>query len=115
MQPTPQDVQVVKVTGPDHPPLLLYPGDRLVFGRDPEADIVVSEDPWFSRRAGEIAVRNDGVLITNLSKKQALYVRTSAETIQLPAVSAAPGNGSYLLKSVDAVVGSARMLDEERA
>jgi hypothetical protein len=88
-------------------------GGRLVFGRGPDADLVVVAGRGLSRRAGVIAGMDGGVLITNLSRTHALYAVGEAYRIRLPRLE--PGGepvGGWFVRSGDLEVGSQAMLDD---
>jgi hypothetical protein len=113
---------VVEVAGPDGGTRSLHVGERLVFGRAngvdraDGVDLPVGEDPWLSRRAGEISVLFDGVRVSNLSRKHALHVQLSADLLRLPAVtdeSESADAACFLVTGV-ALVGSGAMLKQDR-
>jgi hypothetical protein len=106
---------VVRVAGPDGDTRTLRPGERLIFGRGPDVDILIGEDPWLSRRLGEILVSADGVRVTNLSRKSTLHVRTNTKSIKLQPASADADDIACVLSSGSALVGSPTMIDERRA
>jgi hypothetical protein len=108
-------VGIVEVVGPIGDPHLLRAGDQLVFGRGPKADLSVGEDPWLSRRAGEIAVLASGVRVANLSSKHALNVRVNDDTVRLPVISGGSGDIGCFLVSGTAIVGTSVMIDQDRA
>src|SRR5260370_38172051 len=48
-------------------------GGRLVFGRGPDVDLIISAGRGLSRRAGVISALAGGVLVANISITHALY------------------------------------------
>lgn len=109
-----QHVGVVEVAAPGGELRLLRSGESLVFGRDPGVDLPLGDDPWLSRRAGEISVLADGVRISNLSKKHALYIKLKEDTLRLPPLGPESGDVGCFLVSGDAEAGSGAMLDQDR-
>jgi hypothetical protein len=88
-------------------------GGRLVFGRGPDADLVVVAGRGLSRRAGVIAGMDGGVLVTNISRTHALYAVGEAYRIRLPRLE--PGGeppGGWFVRSGSLEVGSQAMLDD---
>ncbi|GAB3659260.1 hypothetical protein GCM10027589_20280 [Actinocorallia lasiicapitis] len=104
----------VEVTGPSGEALVLRPGDVVVFGRDPAAELPVTDDPWLSRRAGEISVLAEGVRVSNLSQKHALFIRFPDDTVRLPALGERPRDKSCLVSAGTVRIGTAAMLDQDR-
>jgi hypothetical protein len=88
-------------------------GGRLVFGRGPDADLVVVAGRGLSRRAGVIAGLDGGVLVTNISRTHALYAVGETYRIRLPRLE--PGGepaGGWFVSSGSLEVGSQAMLDD---
>ena len=88
-------------------------GARLVFGRGPDADLLVVAGRGLSRRAGVIAGMDGGVLVTNISRTHALYAVGEAYRIRLPRLE--PGGepvGGWFVRSGSLEVGSQAMLDD---
>jgi hypothetical protein len=108
-------VQVVGVTGEPAEPRPLHLGDSLVFGRGTDVDLRLGGDIWLSRRMGEIRVLEDGVRVTNLSRKHALHVETGEDAIKLPVTMAVEDAGAYLLPAGLSLIGTAAMLTDGRA
>jgi len=102
---------VVQVVAPEGESLLLRSGENIVFGRDPSVGLPLPGDPWLSRRAGEICVLPDGVRVSNLSERHALFVQMDRDRIRLPPMEP----GSCFLVTGKVGVGSAAMLDQSRA
>lgn len=88
-------------------------GTRLVFGRGPDADLIISVGRGLSRRAGIITGLAGGALITNISSTHALYADGDGFRIRLPRVdqSGEPAD-DWLVQQGTALVGSRAMLDE---
>jgi hypothetical protein len=92
---------------------LLAEGSRLVFGRGPEVDLIVSAGRGLSRRAGVVTVLAAGAWIANLSRTHALYVEGDGYQVRLPRMEGdgEPANG-WFVHTGTAMVGSRTMLDE---
>jgi hypothetical protein len=89
------------------------PGGRLVFGRGPDADLVVVAGRGLSRRAGVIAGMPGGVLVTNISRSHALYVVGDGYRIRLPRLEDGDEPaGGWFVRAGTVSVGSQAMLDE---
>ena len=88
-------------------------GSRLVFGRGPDADLVVLAGRGLSRRAGVIAGLAGGVLVTNISRSHALYAVGDGYRIRLPRLEDddEPAGG-WFVRTGSLDVGSQAMLDE---
>ncbi len=86
---------------------------RLVFGRGPDADLIISAGRGLSRRAGLLAVCSGGVWVANISCTHALYTESDRSRIRLPRMEE-PGepSGGWLVRVGTALVGSRTMLDE---
>jgi hypothetical protein len=88
-------------------------GDRLVFGRGPGVDLVVSAGRGLSRRAGVVTVLPGGAWIANISHTHALYVEGDGYRIRLPRLeSDGEPAGGWFVRSGTALVGSRAMLDD---
>jgi hypothetical protein len=88
-------------------------GGQVVFGRGPDADLIVAAGRGLSRRAGIIAGLAGGALITNISSTHALYADGEGFRIRLPRASAdGTAAGSWLVRHGTALIGSRAMLDE---
>jgi hypothetical protein len=93
-------------------------GGRLVFGRGPDADLIIAAGRGLSRRAGMISAVAGGAWVANLSRTHALYAEGDGYRVRLPRVdeSAEPGlaepSKGWFLRSGTALVGSRAMLDE---
>lgn len=88
-------------------------GTQLVFGRGPDADLVIPAGPGLSRRAGVISAVAGGAWIANISHTHALYAEGDGYRIRLPRRddSSEPSRG-WFLRAGTALVGSRSMLDD---
>ena len=88
-------------------------GKRLVFGRGPGVDLVVSAGRGLSRRAGLVTVLSSGAWIANISHTHALYVEGDGYRIRLPRLEShdEPAGGWFVRRGT-ALVGSRAMLDD---
>ncbi len=88
-------------------------GSRLVFGRGPDADLVIAAGRGLSRRAGVIRAMAGGVLVANISYTHALYAEGDGFRIRLPRLDE-PGDpaGGWFVQRGTALVGSRAMLDD---
>lgn len=88
-------------------------GGRLVFGRGPGVDLVVSAGRGLSRRAGVVTVLSAGAWIANISHTHALYVEGDGYRIRLPRLEAdGEPVGGWFVRRGNAMVGSRAMLDD---
>jgi hypothetical protein len=102
------------VTTPSGRVVAIPEGTRLVFGRGPDADLVISAGRGLSRRAGAItAVAGGGAWVANISHTHALYAEGHGYRIRLPRMDG-PGDPSagWFVRHGTALVGSRAMLDE---
>jgi len=106
-------VTAAHVTTPAGRVIGIPPGTRLVFGRGPDADLVISAGRGLSRRAGVITALAGGALITNISRTHALYADGEGFRIRLPRTdqSGEPVGGWFVPRGA-ALIGSRAMLDE---
>jgi hypothetical protein len=88
-------------------------GARLVFGRGPDADIVIAAGRGLSRRAGTITAVEGGAWVANISQTHALYVEGDGYRSRLPRMDQAgePEQG-WFLQQGSVLVGSRAMLDD---
>jgi hypothetical protein len=88
---------------------------RLVFGRGPDADLVIAADRGLSRRAGMIGGTRGGAWVANLSHTHALYAEADGYQIRLPPMEV-PGDpaGGWFMRAGTTLVGSRAMLDGGR-
>src|SRR5215469_12905049 len=82
-------------------------GSRLVFGRGPDADLVIPVGRGLSRRAGIITAMAGGLLVANISYTHALYAEGDGFRIRLPRLDE-PGepSGGWFVQRGTALVGS---------
>jgi hypothetical protein len=102
------------VTTPSGRVVAIAEDTRLVFGRGPDADLVISAGRGLSRRAGIItAIAGGGAWVANISRTHALYAEGHGYRIRLPRMDA-PGDPSagWFVRHGTALVGSRAMLDE---
>jgi hypothetical protein len=101
------------VTSPDGTVTPIPDGTQLVFGRGPDADLLIPAGPGLSRRAGVISAVAGGAWVANISHTHALYAEGDGYRIRLPRLDEAsePSRG-WFLRAGAALVGSRSMLDE---
>jgi hypothetical protein len=101
------------VTSPEGAITPIPDGTQLVFGRGPDADLVIPAGPGLSRRAGVISAVAGGAWVANISHTHALYAEGDGYRIRLPRLdeSSEPSKG-WFLRAGTALVGSRSMLDE---
>jgi hypothetical protein len=107
------------VTSPSGAVTAIPDGGRIVFGRGPDADLVISAGRGLSRRAGMISAVADGAWVANISHTHALYAEGDGYRVRLPrldedgglAGSGEPSKG-WFLRAGTALVGSRAMLDD---
>jgi hypothetical protein len=101
------------VTTPSGAVVAIPPSTRLVFGRGPDADLVIPAGRGLSRRAGVISAVGGGAWIANISHTHALYAEGDGYRIRLPRMDATgePGQG-WFLRQGTVLVGTRAMLDE---
>jgi hypothetical protein len=101
------------VTTPSGRVIGIPAGTRLVFGRGPDADLVIPAGRGLSRRAGAISAAADGAWVANISYTHALYAEGDGYRIRLPRMDG-PGEPSagWFVREGTALIGSRAMLDE---
>lgn len=101
------------VTTPSGRVIGIPDGTSLVFGRGPDADLVIAGGRGLSRRAGVITAIAGGVLVANISFTHALYAEGEGFRVRLPRLDE-PGepSGGWFVRRGTALVGSRSMLDE---
>ena len=101
------------VTTPSGRVIALAEGTRLVFGRGPDADLVIPAGRGLSRRAGAITALTGGAWVANISNTHALYAEGDGYRIRLPRMDerGEPSAG-WFVRQGTALVGSRAMLDE---
>ena len=72
------------VTTPSGRVIAVPDGTRLVFGRGPDVDLVISAGRGLSRRAGAISAVAGGAWVANISNTHALYAEGDGYRIRLP-------------------------------
>jgi hypothetical protein len=88
-------------------------GTGLVFGRGPDADLVIPAGRGLSRRAGIISALGGGALVANISYTHALYAEGDGFRIRLPRMDqGSEPAGGWFVRRGTALVGSRAMLDE---
>jgi hypothetical protein len=101
------------VTTPSGRVIAVPEGARLVFGRGPDADLVISAGRGLSRRAGSISAVADGAWVANISSTHALYAEGDGYRIRLPPMdSRGEPSAGWFVHTGTALVGSRAMLDE---
>jgi hypothetical protein len=101
------------ITTPSGATAAIPAGTRLVFGRGPDADLVIPAGRGLSRRAGAISAVDGGAWIANISHTHALYAEGDGYRVRLPRMdeTGEPSQG-WFLRAGTALVGSRAMLDE---
>jgi hypothetical protein len=101
------------VTTPSGAVTAIPVGGRLIFGRGPDADLVIAAGRGLSRQAGTISAVDGGAWIANISHTHALYAEGDGYRIRLPRMDSdgEPAQG-WFLRQGTALVGSRAMLDE---
>jgi len=101
------------VTTPSGRVIPVPEGAALVFGRGPDADLVIPAGRGLSRRAGLISAIAGGALVANISYTHALYAEGDGFRIRLPRLDdlGEPAGGWFVRRGT-ALVGSRAMLDE---
>jgi hypothetical protein len=104
------------VTSPSGTVIAIAPGTQVVFGRGPDADLVVSAGRGLSRRAGVISAVAGGAWVANISHTHALYAEGDGYRIRLPRMDEAAETGEpskgWFLRAGTALIGSRGMLDD---
>src|SRR6202167_918427 len=101
------------VTTPAGRVIAIPDGSRVLFGRDPDADLVIPAGRGLSRRAGAISAVAGGAWVANLSYTHALYAEGHGYRIRLPRMDE-PGEPSagWFVRQGTALIGSRAMLEE---
>ncbi len=107
------------VTSPSGAVVAIPEGSQVVFGRGPDADLIVAAGRGLSRRAGVISAVAGGAWVANISRTHALYAEGDGYRVRLPRMDEAdegsaavePSKG-WFLRQGTALVGSRAMLDE---
>ncbi|HXS63766.1 MAG TPA: hypothetical protein VN767_13020 [Streptosporangiaceae bacterium] len=108
-----QAVAQAHVTMPSGRVIPITEGSALVFGRGPDADLVIPAGRGLSRRAGLISAIAGGALVANISYTHALYAEGDGFRIRLPRLDG-PGEpaGGWFVQRGTTLVGSRAMLDD---
>jgi hypothetical protein len=107
------------VTSPAGAVIAIPAGGQVVFGRGPDADLIVPAGRGLSRRAGLISAVAGGAWVANISRTHALYAEGDGYRVRLPRLdetgdeigSGEPSKG-WFLRHGAVLVGSRAMLDE---
>ena len=100
------------VTTPSGQVIALPDGQRLVFGRGPDTDLVLSAGRGLSRRAGVISAVGGGAWVANISHTHALYAEGEGYRIRLPRLERhGEPTGGWFVQEGTVLVGSRTMLD----
>ena len=107
------------VTSPAGAVIAIPAGGQVVFGRGPDADLIVPAGRGLSRRAGLISAVAGGAWVANISRTHALYAEGDGYRVRLPRLdetgdeigTGEPSKG-WFLRHGAALVGSRAMLDE---
>ncbi|HTZ28153.1 MAG TPA: hypothetical protein VMC83_29420 [Streptosporangiaceae bacterium] len=109
----------VHLTSPTGALCAIPEGGQIVFGRGPDADVVVSAGPGLSRRAGLISAVANGAWIANISRTHALYAEGDGYRVRLPRMDEGGGGAAgeepskgWFLRAGTALIGSRAMLDD---
>jgi hypothetical protein len=101
------------VTTPSGQVISVPDGRRLVFGRGPDTDLVISAGRGLSRRAGVVTAAGGGAWVANISRTHALYAEGNGYRIRLPRMeSQGQPTGGWFVQEGTALIGSRGMLDE---
>jgi hypothetical protein len=107
------------ITSPSGAVIAVPAGSQVVFGRGPDADLVIPAGRGLSRRAGVISGVAGGAWVANISRTHALYAEGDGYRVRLPRLDEADGTGEsgepskgWFLRRGAALVGSRAMLDE---
>jgi hypothetical protein len=88
-------------------------GCRLVFGRGPDADLLIPAGRGLSRRAGLIAAVTGGAWVANISRTHALYTESDGNRTRLPRMEeGGEPSGGWFVRAGITLVGSRAMLDD---
>jgi hypothetical protein len=101
------------VTTPAGRVIAIPDGSRVVFGRGPDADLVIPAGRGLSRLAGAISAAAGGAWVANLSYTHALYAEGHGYRVRLPRMDE-PGEPSagWFVREGTALIGSRAMLEE---
>jgi hypothetical protein len=101
------------VTTPAGRVIAVPDGSRVVFGRGPDADLVIPAGRGLSRRAGAISAAAGGAWVANLSYTHALYAEGHGYRVRLPRMdTAGEPLAGWFVREGTALIGSRAMLEE---
>jgi hypothetical protein len=101
------------VTTPAGRVIAVPDGSRVVFGRGPDADLVIPAGRGLSRRAGAVSAGAGGAWVANLSRTHALYAEGHGYRIRLPRMEeAGEPSAGWFVREGTALIGSRAMLEE---
>ena len=111
------------VTSPTGAVTAIRDGGRIVFGRGPDADLIVAAGRGLSRRAGVISAVAGGAWVANISRTHALYAEGDGYRVRLPRMDEAgdpaaalePSKGWFLREGAALMRRCARLPEVERA
>jgi len=88
-------------------------GCRVVFGRGPDADLLIPAGRGLSRRAGLIVAVSGGAWVANISRTHALYTESDGNRTRLPRLEdGGEPSGGWFVRAGSALVGSRAMLED---
>jgi hypothetical protein len=104
---------VAHVTMPSGHMVGMPEGCRLVFGRGPDADLLIPAGRGLSRRAGLIVAVSGGAWVANISRTHALYTESDGNRTRLPRLEdGGEPSGGWFMRAGSTLVGSRAMLDD---
>jgi hypothetical protein len=107
------DPAAAHVTTPSGHVMGIPAGCRVVFGRGPDADLLIPAGRGLSRRAGLIAAVSGGAWVANISRTHALYTESDGNRTRLPRMEeGGEPSGGWFVRAGIALVGSRAMLDD---
>ena len=111
--PQPSNPAAARVTTPSGLVVGIPDGGRLVFGRGPDADLIVAAGRGLSRRRGDQR-GGGGAWVANISQTHALYAERDGYRVRLPRMDEPdePAGERLVLREGTALVGSRAMLDQ---
>lgn len=110
-----QHTHGIEVIGPRAQTWALATGQRLLFGRGPGVDLTLAPNPWVSRVAGEIAVLDEGVRVTNVSIRHPLWLEVGGDRVRLPVIASGSGHVGCLIATGRAAIGPGEVPDREES
>jgi len=110
-----QHPETVEITGPGGQQWSLRTGQRLLFGRGPGVDLTLAANPWVSRAAGEITAFDDGIRVTNISRRHPLWLDANGDRARLPVLASGTGNIGCFLTTGRATIGPGDVPDSDQS